>query len=98
MIGEQTELSVVSDRMGEVKVSIDPHGIKIFTEADIHPEPNLFKARITQLSDQYDFVRVIADMGVPINILLPHDEVRKKDLHVGDEIHIVCPVDAIQVF
>ena len=97
VIQDKIRLLAETEETGNVRLSIDPQKVKIWTGRDTRPEMNMFKGRLIQLTDEIELVRAIADIGIPLNILLPKDEVRKKPLFIGDEVDIFCPIEGIQI-
>ncbi len=89
---------IETEKIGNVRLSIDPTKVKISPDQNICSEKNINKGRLIQLTAEHDQVRAVADIGIPLNILLPKKELRKKRLFVGDEVIIFCPVEAIQIF
>ncbi len=86
------------ERQGNVRLSIDPLKIKVLKDEETANEKNIFQGRLVQLTDEHDYVRAIVDIGIPLNVLLPRNEVRDRSLYVGNEVGIFCPLEAIQVF
>jgi tungstate transport system ATP-binding protein len=97
LVRDKVRLMMKTEKTGYVKFSIDPLKIRIFKEKDRHTDTNILKGKLIQLSDERKHVRATADVGIPLNILLPKDEIKKRALYVGDEVNIFCPADGIQV-
>jgi len=98
IIQDRIKLSIETEKTGNVRLSIDPFQIKILTGQDRTSKKNMFKGRLTQLTDEQDKVRATVDMGIPVNLIMLKDEMRDKSLYIGDEVDIFCPVDSIRVF
>lgn len=91
-------LLVKTEKMGNVRISVDPLKVILLGEEKIPDEKNLFKGRIIQLTEEHKKVRATVDIGIPLNALLSKDEVKRKGLYVGDTISVLFPKEAIQVF
>ena len=91
-------LFIETEKVGHIRLSINPLKIKILTGGGIHTGKNIFRGRLIQLTDEHDHVRAIAEIGIPLNILLPNDEAKDKSLHIGDDMEIFCPIEGIQIF
>ncbi|MDY7035458.1 MAG: ABC transporter ATP-binding protein [Thermodesulfobacteriota bacterium] len=98
LVRDNVELRVNTDKKGIVKLSIDPFKINILTGRDVHPKRNIFKGKIVQLTDEHDYIRAVINIGIPLNIFLQRNDVRKKVIYVGDDVRIFLPVEAIQLF
>jgi hypothetical protein len=61
-----------------------------------HHEVNL-KGVLVQLTDEQHHVRIVCDIGIPLNILLPKEEFREKILHVGEEVDVNFSTEAIRI-
>jgi len=97
VIQDKIRLLTETEETGNVRLSLDPQKVKIWTDRDTRPQINIFKGRLIQLTDEHDLVRAMADIGIPLNILLPKDDVREKPLFVGDEVEIFCPIECIRI-
>lgn len=91
-------LRVDSEKSGTNRISIDPGAVKIsHRESDISEE-NTFKGRLIQLTDEQGRVRALVDVGIPLSVLIPKEMFRRKQLAMGEEIWLTCPVESIEVF
>jgi len=98
LIHEEVRLSIKTERIGNVKISVDPREIKILTDRDADPPRNLLRGRVIQLTEERDHIRAIADIGIPLSILVPKERLQATPLYIGDGIKIHCPPESIQVF
>ena len=98
LIHEEIRLSMKTERIGNVKISIAPREIKILTDRDADPSKNLLRGRVIQLTEDRDHIRAIADIGIPLSILVPKERLQATPLLIGDVIKIHCPPESIQVF
>jgi len=98
LIQDKIRLMIDTEKTGDVRLSIDPLKIEIILDQDVQQRKNIFKGRLIQLTYEHDHVRVVVDMGIPVNILLPMDQPRSEPLVIGDEVGIFCPQEGIQIF
>jgi tungstate transport system ATP-binding protein len=98
LIQDRIRLLITTEKMGNVRLSIDPLKLEIWKDQEIQPGGNHFNGRLMQLTDEHDYIRAIVDMGILLNILLPRDVVKDRSLYVGDEVGVFCPPEAIQIF
>lgn len=92
------KMSVRSQKMGPVRISIDPGSIKFAQGKNDSPTENTFRGRLSQLSDEGSKVRALVDVGIPVSILIPRDEFKTLQLSVGEAVEITCPEEGIEVF
>ncbi|MBW1887711.1 MAG: ABC transporter ATP-binding protein [Deltaproteobacteria bacterium] len=97
-IQDKIRLMIDTEKKGDVRLSIDPLKIEIMINQDIQHGKNIFKGRIIQLTYEQDHIRVVVDIGIPLNILLPMDQPRNEPLIIGDEVWIFCPQADIRIF
>lgn len=98
LIQERIKLSIETEKIGHVKISIDPQMIRILTDRDSNPPKNLLRGRVTQLTEERDHIRAIADVGIPLSILVSKDRLQATPLFIGDGIKIYCPPKSIRIF
>jgi len=97
LIQDKIRLMIKTEKVGHVRLSLHPLKLKILQTQEINTERNHFSGRLIQLTDEHDYVRAIVDIGIPLNVLLPRNEVRDRSLYVGNEVGIFCPLEAIQI-
>jgi len=98
LLHNDIRLYLKTEKTGKMKISIDPLKIKILNHQNHDPAKNIFKGRIVQLTDEADFIRSICDIGIPLNILLPKEELKDTRFFIGGEVEIYCPEEDIRVF
>lgn len=90
-------IALHTEQRGTVRLCIDPQDVRISHEADAGPGHNVFRGRLTQLSDETFFIRAVADIGIPLNVLVPKDAF-DPSLRIGGEVTVSFPASAVQVF
>jgi tungstate transport system ATP-binding protein len=92
-------IGIQSEKSGPVRISMDPTALKINLESESKSSLlNTFKGRLVQLTDEQDQVRALVDVGIPLNVLIPKGAFRGLHLEVGEEVHVICPAEGIDVF
>ena len=97
LIQNTIKLLIDTEKTGDIRLSIDPSKIKILTDQDIHTEKNIHKGRLIQVTDEQDLVRAVVDIGIPLNILLPKNELKDRPVYIGDKVGVFCPVDGFRI-
>ena len=97
-IQDKIGLVIETDKSGDARLSIDPRKIEIMGHQHIQRGKNIFKGRLIQLTHEHDHIRVVVDIGIPLNILLSMEQPRNEPLLIGDEVEVFCPYDGIQIF
>jgi tungstate transport system ATP-binding protein len=92
LIGEDTGTE------GKVKISIDPFKIKVDEGKNHERDLNRFKGKLFQLTDEQPLVRAAVDVGILVTVLLPKEAFKAQSLTIGDELTLVIPKEAINVF
>lgn len=83
---------------GPVKISIDPASIEIrnVVRAPGRSEEWL-NGRIYQLTLERDRIRILVDVGIPLNILSSAGACADMNLSIGESVQIRCPKKAVAV-
>lgn len=98
LIQDRVKVSLKTEKEGNVRLAIDPLKIRILTDRDPLVTKNIFKGKVVQLTDEGEQIRAVAEIGIPLNILLPKAVLKESPVHIGDHVRIHCPLEAIQIF
>lgn len=98
LVQGRVKLHCTTGRAGDVRIAIDSSRIRLLPEGEPPPNSNAFTGKILQLTDEDGHIRAIADIGIPLSILLSKSELKGKPLYIGEEVTLHCPQDAIQIF
>ena len=98
LIQDRVKISLKTEKEGNVRLAIDPLEIRILTDQDPLVTNNIFKGKVMQLTDEGEQVRAVAEIGIPLNILLPKTVLKESPVHIGDHVSIYCPLEAVQIF
>ncbi|MFC1825222.1 ABC transporter ATP-binding protein [Thermodesulfobacteriota bacterium] len=97
LIQNRVRIPVDTDKSGKVRLSIDPFQIKLQRMPATHYHGVGLKGILVQLTDEKHHVRIVCDIGIPLNILLPKEELSEKILHVGEEVDVLFSTEAIRI-
>ena len=102
LIQGKVKLWVNTEKEGSVRLAIDSSRIRLLLRRLFDEEAasnrNIFTGKLLQLTDEDGHIRAIADIGIPLSILVPKSDLKDKPLYIGEEITLHCPPDAIQIF
>ena len=98
LIQDRVRIPLKTIKTGPVRLAMDPLKIKILAEEALPDTENIFRGKVIQLTDEEDQVRVVVDIGIPINILVPKAAIKQLPIHIGGTARIYCPPDAVQIF
>ena len=92
------KLRVSSQKVGSIRISIDPKAVKLNQKESSPSTYNSFKGTLIQLADEQTMVRALVDMGIPMSVLIPKEVFKSLHLDLGEEVRLYCPKDSIDVF
>ena len=98
LVQGRVKLHLTTERTGNVRLAIDSSRMRILGEQEKGLRKNVFKGKLLQLTDENGHIRAIADIGIPLSVILPKPVLRDKPLYIGEEVILHCPPDAIQIF
>ena len=92
------KLRVPSQKTGPIRISIDPTMLRISKGISNTSEDNTFKGTLIQLSSEQGKVRALVDVGIPLSVLIPKEELEDLQLSVDENVFLTCPEEGIEVF
>ncbi|MBW1721184.1 MAG: ATP-binding cassette domain-containing protein [Deltaproteobacteria bacterium] len=96
LVHDRVRLSLGSGKPGPVRLCIDPLRVQLSTgDRPFHGE-NSFKGKVIQVTDEKEFVRVILDIGIPLHVRVPKENLGRS-LWIGDEALVHIPPEALQL-
>jgi tungstate transport system ATP-binding protein len=98
MIQDRVRISLKTEKEGNVRLAIDPLEIRIRTDPNPPVPKNSFMGKVMQLTDEGEQIRAVVEIGIPLNILMPKVVLKESPVHIGDHVHIYCPLEAVQIF
>ncbi|UCF57264.1 MAG: ATP-binding cassette domain-containing protein [Deltaproteobacteria bacterium] len=91
-------LRVYTRKSGTIRISIDPSAVEISQSGSDVSVENTFRGRLIQLTDEQSRVRALVDVGIPLSVLITKEVFRSRQLGMGEDVWLTCPVESIAVF
>jgi len=91
------KLAVNSDKVGPVRVSIDPAALKIGGTGQASLPDHAFRGKLIQVADEHGRVRATVDVGIPLSVLIPKESFKGLRVTLGEEVRLTCPPGCIEV-
>jgi hypothetical protein len=98
VIQDGIRFPVQTDRSGPVRISINSRALHIPADSGSPAGGYRLKGRLIQFTDERSYVRVLVDVGVPLSVLVPKEELKRLNLHMGDEVGLICPDEGVDIF
>ncbi len=95
-VGNGVQIESVLDRQGEITVFISPQDIIISKKQVKSSARNVFKGRISQISDSNTFVNLTVDVGKLFVVQITKPSFHEMALNLGDEIFIIFKASNVQ--
>ena len=81
-----------------VKISLNPKRLLCNpTGAENDPALRFWPGRITQISEAGEYIRLLVDVGLPLNVLRPKSDARENEWRIGETILLGVPCAALHV-
>ncbi len=85
-------------KKGKNRISIKPGKVKIYKDKNQSMKAGrFFKGRIIRMSDENSKIRILVDIGIPVNILISQEEYEKLNILIGAKVMIEISGDAIDI-
>jgi tungstate transport system ATP-binding protein len=98
MLQNGPRFRVHSDKLGSVRISINPRALRISRDEGDSSTENTLRGRLIQLTDEQKQVRALMDVGVPLSVLVPREVFGDLHLSLGEDVWLICPADGIEIF
>ena len=97
-VNSQLQIPVNLPAGKRIKLGIHPSKLGLLPAASIADikEPS-YPGRLTQLSEQEDYVRAVVNIGTPLHLMLTLEEYRKRPFTIGQSIAVEIPPSAIKI-
>lgn len=96
-IGNNVQIEITSQRQGETSIFINPQDI-ILSEKPIESSArNVFKGRITEVTDTGSLVKLRVDVGKPFTVQITERSFAEMGLNLNHEVFIVFKASSVQV-
>jgi len=97
LVENMVRLRVDTPKAGPVSVCISPTDLRIVNDPGASAVENLLKGTITRISNEGEMVLITLDLGFPLNVALPQENIVLSTLCLGRELHVLCPSSSIQI-
>lgn len=97
LINNNLLIPVKTRQTGNIKISVNPRLIKIFLSKPANVTGKIYKGEIIRLTLENEKIRILADIGIPLNILIEKQEYKNLGFCVGDNIFINLVNNSIKI-
>lgn len=98
VISNNVQLPIQTDISGKCRISVDPTRVYPVGEGvEVGKSVDAMNARVIQITDEGSMIRVLIDIGVPLNLQLPKKVYTESPFLVGADIMIRYAEDAVEV-
>jgi tungstate transport system ATP-binding protein len=91
------KLRTHSEKTGPTRISISPGKVRI-SQTHLDTGENARRGKIIQLNHEQFNVRVLVDVGIPLNVLIPTASFNGHEMAIGKDVWITCPAESIDIF
>ncbi len=90
-IDDKILLPVKEAVQGEVRIALNPKSVVIHKDSGGECPPDAFRGKVFQMTmEDESFVRVVVDVGIPLNALVRKREFKRLGIDIGDRVHLLC--------
>ena len=97
-VGNGVEVEVSTQKTGEATFFINPQDIILSKAALESSARNVFKGRITEITDLYTLVKLKVDIGTPIAVQITKKSFTQMTLNLNAEVYVAFKASSVQVF
>jgi len=80
-----------------IRIAINPRRVEVWDGESSPSRSKICRGRVSQMVEDGDGVRLMLDVGVPLAVILPFDDYRALDPHIGDTLQVHCPSEALSL-
>jgi tungstate transport system ATP-binding protein len=95
-VDREVALPLSEPAEGTIRIAVDPKSVRIRPPAASNDGRDVFPGRLVQITAEGEWVRLMADIGVPLNALMKASEFRRSGLGAGDAVAVHCPAVAVR--
>ena len=96
-VGNGVQIEVTVQRQGETAVFINPQDIILSKSAVESSARNVFKGRITEITDLGSLVKLKVDVGKPFAVQITKRSFSEMKLNLNAEVFIAFKASSVQV-
>ena len=79
-----------------IRIMVDPRRLRLLPAAAADTTSGI-EGRVTQLYEEGRWIRVVVTAGLPLAVLMPVADYRRRPLQIGDAVCLVCPPEAVSL-
>ncbi len=80
-----------------VRIAVDPRLLRLVPASTVPSHDDGLSGRVIQLFEEGPWIRVVVFSGVPLTVLMPHEDYHQQPLHIGDPVGLICPPQAVSL-
>ena len=96
-VGNGVQIEATVQRQGETSVFVSPQDIILSKSAVESSARNVFKGRITEISDLGSLVKLKVDVGKPFTVQITKRSFSEMGLNLNAEVFIAFKASSVQV-
>jgi tungstate transport system ATP-binding protein len=97
VIVDGVKIPLVTERTGQVRISINADAVKIRKRDDIAESMHPVAGRVIQLTDEKEQVRALIDIGLPLSIIVKRNEGNELLPVIGENVRLDFNPEKIEV-
>jgi tungstate transport system ATP-binding protein len=90
------KIPIKTEKTGFVRITIDPDGIKI--RRNDNDSGCTFNGKITQLTDEQEYIRVLVDIGISLTVILERSIYLNNPPGIGETVFFDLSPENIEIF
>jgi tungstate transport system ATP-binding protein len=96
MVQDAVQLFLSSDKIGKMRVLIDPEQIRFSENLHENSSKNLLAGYVVQITDEKEKIRIVVDLGIWITLLMPREIYEKRRPMIGEKVGVVIPPESVR--
>lgn len=97
-LNDLVSFTLLTDKQGRVKVSIDPKEIILSKETFRSSARNCLTGKVSSIIDEGKVVKVFADCGIKLVSQITHKSLEELGINVGQQIYLTFKTSSIKVY
>lgn len=97
LVNESVAIPVRTTCEGNIKISIKPQSLEIINPVGNEDSLEILEGRIDQLVKEKAGIRVLADVGIPLSVLVHERDFKRLGITIGENIRLKCPATAVEI-
>ena len=81
----------------KIRIAVDPRRLHLSPAVSPDTASQEIKGRVVQLYEEGDWIRVVVAAGLPLAVLMPAADYRRRPLQIGDLVRLACPPEAVSL-